>query len=331
MNVLGKLSAILFVIYFSNQILAQDIHFSQFYASPLNVTPANTGNFDGDFRAGLNYRRQWAAINPFKTLDVFYDMPVTYKNHRLSVGGLIINDRTNNNNMNVSKLYLSGAYHKLYKRHYFHGGIQAGVALHSASEDMVLQDQYNPGTTQFDLASQEAINTHPFHVDVNAGIGWNHSWEKFAPAVSYSLYHLNQPKQAFISEESQLKAKHVFYAQADWYALEKIYFTPRIIYMTSSGAADAYFGTNLTYVLLKELKEKSIFGGLYLKNEFKNFDAMVLVLGVNWFEWQGAISYDLNVSSLNVATNYRGAIEISLIYTDFSSKLKSFTIPCERF
>ena len=37
---------------------AQDPHFSQFFASPLTINPANTGNFSGSLRAALNSRTQ---------------------------------------------------------------------------------------------------------------------------------------------------------------------------------------------------------------------------------------------------------------------------------
>ncbi|MEC7159268.1 MAG: type IX secretion system membrane protein PorP/SprF, partial [Bacteroidota bacterium] len=35
---------------------SQDIHFSQYYASPLTLNPALTGLHGGDFRAVVNYR-----------------------------------------------------------------------------------------------------------------------------------------------------------------------------------------------------------------------------------------------------------------------------------
>ncbi|MFN5930178.1 MAG: type IX secretion system membrane protein PorP/SprF, partial [Sphingobacteriales bacterium] len=40
-------------------VQAQDPHFSQFFASPLTLNPANTGNFSGRLRVAGNYRNQW--------------------------------------------------------------------------------------------------------------------------------------------------------------------------------------------------------------------------------------------------------------------------------
>jgi type IX secretion system PorP/SprF family membrane protein len=47
-----------------NVLQAQvDPHFSQFYAYPLWLNPAMTGTFEGDIRANLNFKDQWAGID----------------------------------------------------------------------------------------------------------------------------------------------------------------------------------------------------------------------------------------------------------------------------
>ena len=46
---------VLFVLALS----AQDIHFSQFGNSPINLNPGLTGAFGGDMRFVANYRNQW--------------------------------------------------------------------------------------------------------------------------------------------------------------------------------------------------------------------------------------------------------------------------------
>jgi len=46
----------------SFQLHAQDIHYSQFDRSPLNINPALTGLFKGDLRFIGNYRSQWNRV-----------------------------------------------------------------------------------------------------------------------------------------------------------------------------------------------------------------------------------------------------------------------------
>ena len=68
---------------------AQDIHFSQFYFSPLSLNPANTGNYKGDYRLFGNYRSQWRDISKaYNTFSAGGDFNIYPSNQNVS-GGLI--------------------------------------------------------------------------------------------------------------------------------------------------------------------------------------------------------------------------------------------------
>ena len=57
---------------------SQDLHFSQFFNSPLTTNPANTGFIpDADYRLGLHYRTQYSNIMavPYRTMSIFADAP----------------------------------------------------------------------------------------------------------------------------------------------------------------------------------------------------------------------------------------------------------------
>ena len=64
-----------------NVVRGQDIHFSQFYMSPLTLNPALTGVMNCNTRLVGNYRNQWASVlgkSSDNTYAVSYDqkMPV---------------------------------------------------------------------------------------------------------------------------------------------------------------------------------------------------------------------------------------------------------------
>src|SRR3954469_18094056 len=77
---------------------SQDLHFSQFFNSPLSTNPANTGFIpDADYRIGANYRNQYVNILavPYKTISIFGDAQVMrdkIENGWLGIGGLILRD-----------------------------------------------------------------------------------------------------------------------------------------------------------------------------------------------------------------------------------------------
>src|ERR1700747_640812 len=77
-------------------IHAQDLHFSQFFNSPLTKTPANTGFIpDADYRIGGVIRNQWSSIlaSPYKTFCLSGDAQVMrnrFENGWLGLGAVIL-------------------------------------------------------------------------------------------------------------------------------------------------------------------------------------------------------------------------------------------------
>ena len=78
-------------------VRGQDIHFSQFYLSPLNLNPAMTGQMNCNIRLVANYRNQWASIlkaDAFSTYSVSYDQRIPVGRYDyLGVGGTFWGDR----------------------------------------------------------------------------------------------------------------------------------------------------------------------------------------------------------------------------------------------
>src|ERR1700721_965339 len=78
---------------------AQDLHFSQWFNSPLLTNPANTGFIpDADYRLGANYRNQWSSVmsEPYQTMSVWGDAQVfrdRIQNGWMGLGGVILKDQ----------------------------------------------------------------------------------------------------------------------------------------------------------------------------------------------------------------------------------------------
>ena len=82
---------------------AQDPSFSQFFASPLNINPALTGNINADWRIIANFRNQWIGpASPYVTGTVSYDRKIFQKKapnsfveegNVFGIGGMLMVDR----------------------------------------------------------------------------------------------------------------------------------------------------------------------------------------------------------------------------------------------
>jgi len=64
----------------------------------------------------------------------------------------------------------------------------------------------------------------------------------------------------------------------------------------------------------------------------KTSDALALYTGIAYRQFDLALSYDLNVSSLRTASQFRGAFEISLLFRGKAiQEFSQWVIPCIRF
>src|SRR5438874_9685701 len=97
-----------FSLWLATCAFAQDLHFSQFFNSPLLTNPANTGFIpDGDYRMGINYRNQWSSIMqvPYKTMSAFGDAQVMRNdNGWMGLGGVILHDVAGSGNLTSTKI-----------------------------------------------------------------------------------------------------------------------------------------------------------------------------------------------------------------------------------
>src|SRR5690349_6060643 len=98
---------------------AQDLHFSQWYNSPLTINPANTGFIpDADYRLGANYRNQWSSVMtvPYKTMSIWGDAQVfrdRIESGWVGLGGAILRDVAGSGSLTSTKVYASIGYHQM--------------------------------------------------------------------------------------------------------------------------------------------------------------------------------------------------------------------------
>lgn len=108
----------LFLLLSAATVLAQDVHYVQFDATPLAVNPAFAGMFDGSIRASSIYRNQWANVPiPYVTYGTSLDMPVFIgkKGNYLAAGAQFFQDLAGDGNLRNQSGLASLSYHKHYR------------------------------------------------------------------------------------------------------------------------------------------------------------------------------------------------------------------------
>ncbi|MEO6190894.1 MAG: PorP/SprF family type IX secretion system membrane protein [Saprospiraceae bacterium] len=188
---------------------SQDIHFSQFYMSPLNLNPALTGVMNCKMRFIANYRNQWAPVlksASFNTFNVSFDQKIPVSRYDyFGFGGTLWGDKAGSLDFKTVSFKLSGSYAKRMSgsrtsSNYLVFGVdgslnQRGVNFHNA----VWGSQIGPNGPQ----PQTPTNIDPtvydpnfIFADISLGVLWFSVLDKknnFYFGGSYS--HLNEPLQ----------------------------------------------------------------------------------------------------------------------------------------
>ncbi len=326
---------IVFIAVTSVKLTAQDIHFSQFYASPLSLNPAYTGNFDGDWRITNNYRNQWRALSiPFRTISFGFDRQFWLHSEKFSGGIFVVNDKSGPAGLTVNKLFLSFAWHKTINGHNLHIGIQGGLVFKSFSMDaLTFPSQFDMTTGYFNNQlplNESTTNLGTNYPDLNFGIGWSKKLRYFEPEAGLSFFHLTMPKESFLENNNHLPIRSALNLGLNipirnWFA------HPMVLFMKQIRATDFLAGFEFGYNLPKSKVIKQVFAGYFFRNDFTTaFDASIAVIGLQYKQLRLGFSYDINSSALKAATNHRGAFEISLIYISKSTIPQKVTLPCDR-
>jgi type IX secretion system PorP/SprF family membrane protein len=283
-----------------------------------------------------NYRTQWKEIaKPYNTQSIAADKQFYILNEKISAGLLFINDKSGGT-FQVNKIQLSAAYHKTIGKNSFHIGFQPGYTMKNIGNNETFPDQLNWTTGKFDsgLPNNESnMKLNLNYWDLNAGIGYDHKFKKVELFTSYAVYHITQPKETFLGYNNILKTRHVGSLGATWFMAPKLTLQPSLCVMGTDKASEFLMGSRVFYSLEQDYSiARSVFAGVYFRKGLGNLtDAVFAVIGTNYKQYYGGISYDFNISQLKTATNYRGALEVSFIYTGISTRLTKTAIPCDRY
>ncbi len=302
-------------------IVAQDIHFSQFNQSPQNLNPAQTGLFNGDWRFATNYRRQWSSI------------PVSYKTYSISAdtrfkkllrndvpaAGLIINtDNAGDSRFNTTQIAVSAAYIKKLNKdssHFISIGVQPGVTTKSFDLNALTFDNQYAGDQYYaSLPSGENFSkTRITYFDLGGGLVY--LWQKNNRKkinVGISALHLNRPKQSFFNNDDiKLDVKYTVSTNAQIPISENLDIAPSFLFQSQGKFKETVVGLFGKYHLRPiNGAETAISLGAFHRVK----DAFIIAIAMDYKNVRFGYTYDFNTSKLNVATNRQGAFEISMIY-----------------
>lgn len=330
-----KIKQLFIVMLLPALVQAQDIHFTQFYMSPLVQNPAMAGaNFD--LQAIVNYKDQWKSVaSPYRTLDASCDMRLGKKKPEKgywAAGALFYSDKAGDANMQTTQASLTAAYHVLLgSSSKLSAGIQPTFCQRSMTfENLQWGNQYVAGSYNTNNPTGEPLGSAASYnfFDVGAGLMWTFDkGEMYISAhnhlkinAGFSVFHITQPKYSYYATPTEtLYRKYVGYANANiGIKNSSLSVVPGFIFYSQGPAKELLFGTSLRYLLKESSKYTSYVNGasLSLGGYYRNKDAVALTMLLELSKYAIGFSYDINISDLNTASSKKGGFEISLRFVN---------------
>ncbi len=323
-----KLLALFLSAFVGGSAMAQDVHFTQFFTSPLTLNPALTGLVNKDYRLAANYRNQWYSVStPYITGTASFDIAALKgkldNGDAVGVGLILLYDRSGTGALQNTTAGISLAYHKAFgeeKNHHLSLGLQGYLVQKSVDFskivfendiDVIRGVEYvGGGGGETNLGGGDL--TYP---DFNTGLMYSGRVSEHATLFAGgAYYHLSQPTETFLNSSNKINARYNFYVGGSIDLNDYMVMYASGLYQKQGKAQETMIGGAAGFILNPLHDEYTQNTVLYLGGWYRVGDAVNPYIGFEWEKMTFGISYDVNLSNFAPATKNQGALEVSLIY-----------------
>jgi len=320
-----------------SKLSGQDIHFSQFYESPLLLNPACAGATNSDFRFVVNYKNQWkSVITPYKTTAIAFDSRVYINKKRkgnfIGYGLTFYNDKAGLSKLTTNQVSLDLNYHLFFSRSSsLSAGVKTGLFQRSINTTELKWDaQFDGKNYDASLPTRESAVYQSFmKFDLAAGMLYQYynRASKFRFELGGSMAHITKPKNSFYSKDPALNFKYIGHTGMTIKATDGIFFLPSALFALQGKHSEFTAGGNFRFAIGEQTKEKVILNTFTLISSAIQFgvfyrvkDAVIFTAAMDYKRnMTFGVSYDVNVSNLTAASRRRGGLEFSFILRGLSN------------
>lgn len=319
---------------FGISLKAQDIHFSQFFETPLWRNPSLAGIYKGDIRVQAVYRDQWNSVtNAYKTgsLNAEVKLPIGNSNDFITTGLQVLYDKAGTIGWTSTHVLPVLNYHKSLsyeKNQYLSLGFMGGIVQRRFDPSKVTTNsQYDNGGL-----GENFSNTKYNYADGSVGLSYNSTLgeninNNFFVGVAY--HHFTKPDNSFYQNTGiVLQPKLVLSSGFRFGVSDYAYMTIQADHSIQGGFNETIGGVMYGLKIGSDSDDPAYTihaGGLMRWN-----DAIIPVVKLDYDPFSVALSYDVNISKLKPSSYGRGGFEISVSFTGFR-KSKGEYLLCPRF
>ncbi len=317
---------------------AQDIHLSHIHSSPTYLNPAMNGMFnDGFLRLIANSKSQWNTFtNGYKTAMASADFKMMDSGDAVIATGLqIFFDQAGDLDFTTQKIGLSISGIKSFdrkNRNLVSLGFEGAYVGNRVDFSKAYTFEQDPLVTHYEVPNKIG------YFDMSIGVSYFHNFRQYGSMYfGLALAHINLPDVSFSSRiedqpgqyEIDLKTiykKVTIHGGADLRLSRYMSVLPSFIFMDQGPHRELTLGS-----FLKVMKDPSFkvspyafYVGAwfrwYAEHDLIGSDALILSFRTDIRRTKIAFSFDLNLSTLTVASNGAGGPEISIIQIIDSQK-----------
>ena len=296
----------LLILSLSVNTWAQDVHFSQFMANSFVLNPAMVGVQKNDYKVNLQRKSQWASVSvPFTTFTLGLERKDILPSH--SIGVQFLNDIAGDSRFKTTGLHFT--YVKsipIRIQNTLRFGAEFGLFQRSIIvDDLVFNKPENLSNFNFSFP------------DFSLGVAsQNNLNENLLLEIGIAFFHINKPKQSFTDNDAiRLNQKINFHTNLNYAYTDKLSMRPKLVFSSQDIDKEFLFGCDFNYLLEGE---KNIILKSGIADRIN--DAFILYLGAEVEGLSCVVSYDVNTSSLNSASDGKGGFEFAFAYHWKSSK-----------
>ena len=295
------------ILLFSAKIsCSQDIHFSQNFIIPINLNPAFIGGFEhGDYKVSSQRRSQWKSVTkPFSTFNTSFEAKNIF--NRWGLGIQFFNDRAGDANLSINQINIGlSRDFKTNQNQYIHIGSYIGGGQKSIDYSNLYFEE-----------TENLLNENLLFSDISIGIAYrSYVKKRFWLTIGASAFHINTPNISFIENNNEkLHVRSNYYGKISYKKNEKINIISDVAFTKQSSSKEILLGIRPEFYTNNIILIPSFYHRLK--------DAMIIGFGVKKDNILANISYDINISKLSPASNYKGGFEFGLSYIWSKNKPK---------
>lgn len=315
-------------IFCALQSAGQDVHFTQFFTNPILINPAQTGNYNGNYRIGFNAKMQWPWAIAQRTYNYHTEAPYidfSFLENKLrrgwmGIGAVFLNDEAGDGLLTYRRFGLSYAYHQSFDRHdkyVLSAGIIANYIIRSVDYSKLYFNNQWVDDEGFDLSINpaEPYQRQTFGMfDLGAGIQFSAQVHKQLKLhLGFSMLHINMPKHSFYNNNERLGIRHNLQAGAVWQLSDRWSTQADFNFSYQKKAMEILFGAMAGYSpgkIKNGIPFHTVYAGLYYRTK----DAISPVVGYQISRLRILLNYDVVLSKLLVPGKGNGGPEVSLVY-----------------